>query len=332
MKIAIICPFNNTLSIDYSIKVINFLKSKGIKLYLHKDLMKSTLIRNIGKEFSEFDELNENVDFLISIGGDGSMLKAVTIVKDTNIPIIGINTGRLGFLTSLGKESIELGLNHLLKSEFKISKRCLLEVYSNSLEKNFFGFNYALNEVSVSRKNTASLISISAELNGIPLAKYWADGLIIATPTGSTGYSLSSGGPVMTPESSSLVLTPIAAHNINIRPLIVNDNTIIKLSVTGRGYKHLISLDSRILTVPLKTDIFIKKADFSISKIEINKNFFINTLREKLFWGLDKRNWTIFFQKNSYNHWYLNLKNNNIFADFTFNKIIFNINDSKFII
>ena len=290
MKIAIICPFNNTLSIDYSIKVINFLKSKGIKLYLHKDLMKSTLIKNIGKEFDEFDDLNENVDFLISIGGDGSMLKAVTIVKDTNIPILGINTGRLGFLTSLGKESIELGLNHLLKSEFKISKRCLLEVYSNKLEKNFFGFNYALNEVSVSRKNTASLISISAELNGIPLATYWADGLIIATPTGSTGYSLSSGGPVMTPESSSLVLTPIAAHNINIRPLIVNDNTIIKLSVTGRGYKHLISLDSRILTVPLKTDIFIKKADFSISKIEINKNFFINTLREKLFWGLDKRN------------------------------------------
>ncbi|MAU89615.1 MAG: NAD kinase [Flavobacteriaceae bacterium] len=290
MKIAIICPFNNTLSIDYSIKVINFLKSKGIKLYLHKDLMKSTLIRNIGKEFWEFDELNENVDFLISIGGDGSMLKAVTVVKDTNIPILGINTGRLGFLTSLGKESIELGLNHLLKSEFKISKRCLLEVYSNKLEKNFFGFNYALNEVSVSRKNTASLISISAELNGIPLATYWADGLIIATPTGSTGYSLSSGGPVMTPESSSLVLTPIAAHNINIRPLIVNDNTIIKLCVTGRGYKHLISLDSRILTVPLKTDIFIKKADFSISKIEINKNFFINTLREKLFWGLDKRN------------------------------------------
>ena len=290
MKIAIICPFNNTLSIDYSIKVINFLKSKGIKLYLHKDLMKSTLIRNIEKEFGEFDELDENVDFLISIGGDGSMLKAVTVVKDTNIPILGINTGRLGFLTSLGKESIELGLNHLLKSEFKISKRCLLEVYSNKLEKNFFGFNYALNEVSVSRKNTASLISISAELNGIPLATYWADGLIIATPTGSTGYSLSSGGPVMTPESSSLVLTPIAAHNINIRPLIVNDNTIIKLCVTGRGYKHLISLDSRILTVPLKTDIFIKKADFSISKIEINKNFFINTLREKLFWGLDKRN------------------------------------------
>jgi len=290
MKIAIICPFNNTLSIDYSIKVINFLKSKGIKLYLHKDLMKSTLIRNIKKEFGEFDELDENVDFLISIGGDGSMLKAVTVVKDSNIPILGINTGRLGFLTSLGKESIELGLNHLLKSEFKISKRCLLEVYSNKLEKNFFGFNYALNEVSVSRKNTASLISISAELNGIPLATYWADGLIIATPTGSTGYSLSSGGPVMTPESSSLVLTPIAAHNINIRPLIVNDNTLIKLSVTGRGYKHLISLDSRILTVPLKTDIFIKKADFSISKIEINKNFFINTLREKLFWGLDKRN------------------------------------------
>ena len=290
MKIAIICPFNNALSIEYSVKVINFFKSKGIKLYLHSDLIKSTVIKNIGKDFGEFNELNENVDFLISVGGDGSMLKAVTIVKDTNIPILGINTGRLGFLTSLGKESIELGLNQLLKSEFRISKRCLLKVYSNKLDENFFGFNYALNEVSVSRKNTASLISISAELNGIPLATYWADGLIIATPTGSTGYSLSSGGPVMTPESSSFVLTPIAAHNINIRPLIVNDNTIIKLSVTGRGYKHLISLDSRILTVPIKTDIFIKKADFSISKVEINKNFFINTLREKLFWGLDKRN------------------------------------------
>ena len=180
-------------------------------------------------KFDKFNELNENVDFLISIGGDGSMLKAVTIVKDSNIPILGINTGRLGFLTSLGKESIELGLNQLLKSEFRISKRCLLKVYSNKLGENFFGFNYALNEVSVSRKNTASLISISAELNGVPLATYWADGLIIATPTGSTGYSLSSGGPVMTPESSSFVLTPIAAHNINIRPLIAVSYTHLTL-------------------------------------------------------------------------------------------------------
>ena len=289
MKIAIICPFNNTLSIDYSIKVINFLKSKGIKLYLHKDLMKSTLIRNIGKEFWEFDELNENVDFLISIGGDGSMLKAVTIVKDTNIPILGINTGRLGFLTSLGKESIELGLNHLIKSEFKISKRCLLEVYSNKLEKNFFGFNYALNEVSVSRKNTASLISISAELNGIPLATYWADGLIVSTPTGSTGYSLSCGGPIIMPDSKNLVLTPIAPHNLNARPLVISDDKHIEIKVNGRENECFISVDSQIFSASIDSKVNISKASYFLKMIEFDEDSYLNTLREKLMWGKDKR-------------------------------------------
>ena len=290
MKIALICPFNNKLSISYSLKVIKHLSFLNVEIYIHEELLKNIKISKLPKKYFSFKKLNSKIDFLFSIGGDGSILQSVTLVKDTNIPILGINTGKLGFLTNLQKESIELGLKQLLDSKYSIIKRSLLEVNSPNLEKNFFKFNFALNEISVSRKNTTSLISISTHLNNVHLTTFWADGLIISTPTGSTGYSLSSGGPIMTPESSSFVLTPIAPHNLNIRPLIINDNTTIKISVSGRGDKHLISLDSRNFSLSCNTEIILKKAPFTISTVQLYNNSFLNTLREKLFWGLDTRN------------------------------------------
>jgi len=290
MKIAVICPFNNDSSLNFAQGVINHLFLLDIEVFIDSDLIKYLNKSKLPKKYQKFEALSAEIDFLFSIGGDGTMLHAITKAKDSNIPVLGINTGRLGFLTSLQKESMEFGLNQLINSNFSIIKRSLLEVYAPQIKQNLFDFNFALNEVCVSRKNTASLISISTHLNDSHLTTYWADGLIIATPTGSTGYSLSSGGPIMTPETSGFVLTPIAAHNINIRPLIINDSTTIKLQVTGRANEHLISLDSRILTVASRTEIFIKKAPFTISTVELKGNTFIKTLREKLFWGLDTRN------------------------------------------
>ncbi len=290
MKIAVICPFNDTFSIDYTSKVIKHLYSMEIDVYIDSELEKFSEIIGISKKIKSFNKIDSDFDFVFSIGGDGSMLHCVTKTQDSNIPILGINTGRLGFLTSLQKESLNSGINQLIESKYSIIKRSLLEVSIPGIKKNIFDFNFALNEISVSRKNTASLISISSFLNDLPLTTFWADGLIIATPTGSTGYSLSSGGPIMTPETSSFVLTPIAPHNINIRPLIINDDNEIKLQVEGRAKEHLISLDSRILTLPSETEILIKKAPFYIYTVELKENSFINTLREKFFWGLDTRN------------------------------------------
>ena len=290
MKIAVICPFNDSPSINYTIKVIKHLSSMKIDVFIDSELEKSTKIMEVSKKIKIFDRINSDFDFVFSIGGDGSMLHSVTKTQDSNIPILGINTGRLGFLTSLQKESLKSGINQLINSKYSIIKRSLLEVSIPGLNENIFDFNFALNEISVSRKNTASLISISSFLNDLPLTTFWADGLIIATPTGSTGYSLSSVGPIMTPQTSSFVLTPIAPHNINIRPLIINDDNEIKLQVTGRAKEHLISLDSRILTLPSETEILIKKAPFYIYTVELDDNSFINTLREKFFWGLDTRN------------------------------------------
>ena len=239
---------------------------------------------------SVFESLPKNTDFLFCIGGDGSMLQAIITVKDSKVPILGINTGRLGFLTSLQKESFNIGLKQLWENNYTLIDRDLLEVKLPNSNEVVDSFPYALNEITVSRKNTASLISIDTRLNSKSLTTYWADGLIISTPTGSTGYSLSSGGPIMSPQTASFVLTPIAPHNLNIRPLIVPNSTVVELEVTGRGQDHLLSLDSKIISLNQETKILVKKAPFSIATVELNDNAFFKTLQDKLFWGLDTRN------------------------------------------
>lgn len=240
--------------------------------------------------FKGHNDLDETYSMFISIGGDGTMLRAATLVRNKNIPIIGINAGRLGFLATVQQENIETLLPLIFSNNYKISPRTLLTVDYEGKDNELDDLDYALNEVTVSRKDTTSMITIETRLNGEYLNSYWADGLIISTPTGSTGYSLSCGGPVLIPEVNSLVITPIAPHNLNARPLVIPDDTEIELRVSSREEQHLVSLDSRITSVNVETVLRIKKGGFKINLVEFPQEKFLVTLRKKLLWGEDKRN------------------------------------------
>ena len=240
--------------------------------------------------FSSFTELDKSYDLFFSIGGDGTLLKAVTFVRDLGIPIVGLNTGRLGFLATIQKEKIEDSIADLIAGKFKISERSLLAIETTPASTEIGELNFALNEIAINRKNTTSMIKVETFVDDEHLASYWSDGLIVSTPTGSTGYSMSCGGPIMDPGSNSIVLTPIAPHNLNARPFVIPDNAEITLKVSGREKSYLISLDSRIATLQDDTEIRIKKAGFSIKLAQLKEDSFIKTLREKLLWGEDRRN------------------------------------------
>ncbi len=240
--------------------------------------------------FSSYKDLNSDYTMFFSIGGDGAFLRAITYVRGSNIPILGINIGRLGFLANVKKNEIKEAVLALHNKEFKLKERALLIVATNQEIEGFKDFDIALNEVTVVRKDSTAMITIETHLNDAYLTSYWADGLIVATPTGSTGYSLSCGGPVITPNAKNIVLTPIAPHNLNARPLVIPDDTEIKLKVIGREKFALLSLDSRILIIPNNTEVIIKKANFTIKTVELHNQSFLKTLREKLLWGEDVRN------------------------------------------
>lgn len=237
-----------------------------------------------------FTELNKTFDLLISIGGDGTILRAITYVKDLGIPIVGINTGRLGFLATIQTEEIDSALSEIFNGDYKISERTLLSVNTEPESQVVGHTNFALNEIALSRKNTTSMITVETHLDDEYLTSYWADGLILSTPTGSTGYSLSCGGPVITPEANNFALTPIAPHNLSARPLIIPDKTKVTFKVDGREDQFLMSLDSRIVTLPNTTTVTVKKAGFAIKMVERLEETFLDTLRKKLLWGEDRRN------------------------------------------
>ncbi len=238
--------------------------------------------------FTSAEDLDLSIDCLISLGGDGTLLDTVTLVKDSGIPVLGINFGRLGFLASMGKEEIHSALNALVNRKYVLDKRTLLHLDADIPV--FGGMPYALNEFTLHKKDTSPMIKVHTYLNGEFLNTYWADGLIVATPTGSTGYSLSCNGPVVFPDSASFVITPVAPHNLNIRPIIVPDNTIISFEVEGRTDGFLCTLDSRRELVSKEIQLAVKKEKFGINLIRLNENNFLQTLRNKLSWGLDKRN------------------------------------------
>jgi NAD+ kinase len=227
---------------------------------------------------------------LISIGGDGTILRAATLVRDSGVPILGINAGRLGFLATVQKENIETFMQFVIDKKYTISKRALISLSCTPRNESIEEMNFAMNEITVSRKDTTSMITIETYLNDEYLNSYWADGLIISTPTGSTGYSLSCGGPILTPDVKSLVITPIAPHNLTARPLVVPDQTEIRLKVSGREPYYLISLDSRVTSVKNESILILKKNPFQINMIEIPEETFLKTLRKKLLWGEDRRN------------------------------------------
>ena len=239
--------------------------------------------------FASADDLDDSIDSMISLGGDGTLLDTVTLVKDKGIPVLGINYGRLGFLANIGKEDLHLAIKALVERTYVLDKRSLIHLESNVMPL-FDNIPYALNEFSIQKKDSSSMIKIHAYLNGEFLNTYWADGLIVATPTGSTGYSLSCNGPVVFPDCNSFVITPIAPHNLNIRPIIVPDNTIVSFDVEGRTDSYICTLDSRRQVVPKEAQLAIKKESFQISLIRLNEDNFLQTLRNKLSWGLDKRN------------------------------------------
>ena len=238
--------------------------------------------------FNTYEELKNDIDLFVSVGGDGTILDATTLIRDSGIPIIGVNTGRLGFLADIAKDEITITIKQLVNKRFSIDKRTLLKLET---EEPIFGdLNFALNEVTISRKDTTSMITITTYINDQYLNSYWADGLIIATPTGSTGYSLSCGGPIVMPGSNNFIITPIAPHNLNVRPLVISDKHEVKVKVEGRANQFLVALDSRIQTIDAGIELTIKKEDFKINMVETDTQDFASTLRNKLLWGLDKRN------------------------------------------
>ncbi|QXP61848.1 NAD kinase [Olleya sp. HaHaR_3_96] len=289
MKVAIFSQFQKKKPLASLEVLLDVLEKKKIEVVIEAAFYKG-VSPSIKSEYNTFSMLDNSFDFLVSIGGDGTILRAITVVGDLNIPIVGINTGRLGFLATIQIEDIETAIHRILEKKYSISERSLLTIESSEDNSEINTCNFALNEIAVSRKNTTSMITVETELNGEYLTSYWSDGLIISTPTGSTGYSLSCGGPVITPNTTSLVLTPIAPHNLSARPLVIDDSTVITLKVDGREKKHLVSMDSRIATLSNRTTMTIKKAPFTIKMIVLNNETFLDTLRKKLLWGEDKRN------------------------------------------
>ena len=291
MKIALFSTYFTEENIQIIRDIHRYLDRDGHQVHLIQSLEK--YLRSNYQKYDYFEPqpfVDSDYDFLFSIGGDGNLLDSVTIVGPTEVPILGINTGRLGFLTSTSKEFYKSGLDLLVNEKFSTVKRTLLEVEITPYISAIKDLKFALNEVCVTRKNDVSMLQIDAALNGEKLTTYWGDGLIICTPTGSTGYSLSVGGPIVSPENSCWVLNPIAPHNINVRPLVIPDSNTMQLNISGRGTHHLLSLDSRSISLEYGHLVTVRKARFSINTVQLQGNSFFRTLQEKLYWGKDTRN------------------------------------------
>jgi NAD+ kinase len=269
-----------------------FSKEKQVEMVFEKGFAEMISDRQTldVKTFASHTDLDRSFDVFISIGGDGTILRAATFVRDLEIPILGINAGRLGFLASIPQESIAYYLDLVYRKQYTLSARTVLGLHSSVNNQQLEDINFALNEVSINRKDTTSMIVIETYLNGEYLNSYWADGLVISTPTGSTGYSLSCGGAVLLPDSKSLIITPIAPHNLNTRPIVIPEDTEITLKVSGREEHYLVSLDSRITTMTNEAMLTIKMEPFKINMVAFADKTFLNTLRNKLLWGEDKRN------------------------------------------
>ena len=290
MKIALYIAFQNKSSIDCCMEIINLISDNNqlvVDSKIKNEIDEKTCEKLVF--FDSNERIDSDIDFVFAVGGDGTILRSITYVKDSNVPILGVNTGRLGFLTSVQKESISDAISHIKNNKFSIINRTILKVNSGSSNNSFADYPYALNEVTIQRKDTTSLLNISCQINDKYLTNYWSDGLIVSTPTGSTGYSLSNGGSIVSPESNVILLNPIAPHNINMRSLVIPDNSNIKIDIEGDNEINL-SVDSRMYSISSSNQIEISKADFTIKTIKFDDDNFYKRLREKLFWGQDMRN------------------------------------------
>ena len=290
MKIALYIAFQNKSSIDCCKEIIDLISDNNQLIVDSK--LKNEIDKNRSDNlifFDSNDSIDSDIDFVFAVGGDGTILRSITYVKDSDIPILGVNTGRLGFLTSVQKESISDAISNIKNNKFSVIKRTVLKVNLSSSNNPFSNYPFALNEVTIQRKDSTSLLNISCQINDKYLTNYWSDGLIISTPTGSTGYSLSNGGSIVSPESNVILLNPIAPHNINMRSLVIPDNSNIKLNIEGDNEINL-SVDSRMYSISSSNQIEILKSSFTIKTIKFDDDNFYKRLREKLFWGQDMRN------------------------------------------
>lgn len=292
MKVAI---YGLKTSAEQKSAFLNFfeeLRNRHIACTVEKDFKKiledTFEIDLSGTEtFTSYEDLQPGIDLFFTFGGDGTILSAATLIQDKNIPVVGVNTGRLGFLATINLDLLGGSLENIFSGNYSISSRSLIEVHSDEVD---IEFPFALNEITVTRRETTSMITIDAYVNGEFLNSYWADGLIVSTPTGSTGYSLSCGGPIVHPENNTFLITAIAPHNLNVRPYMISDNSVLDLKISSRVGEYFLSLDAR--NKPLSTDVKLKlrKAKFKIKIVEPRDKTYLMTLRDKMFWGSDKRN------------------------------------------
>lgn len=274
-------------------KIFELLNRNGCEIYVYEEFLRTIeqalfFTPKITGTFINSFKMPDDLDLMISIGGDGTMLESVPYAVLANLPVVGINSGRLGFLTSVSENTLQDALNEIMEGRTSIESRTLIEVSSSS--NRFGNLNIALNELTIMRVNTSSMISINVYLNDDFLNTYWSDGLIIATPTGSTAYSLSAGGPIITPGSGNFVLTPVSPHNLSVRPIVINDNSIIRIKADGRENNFLASLDYRQACVPFEEELIIKKSTKQLKLLKLSNTSFFSALRSKLLWGMDKRN------------------------------------------
>ncbi len=267
--------------------LIDELGKQGFGVIIYQPLAEQFNIEN-AEIFNSAEDLHPSLDCIISLGGDGTLLDTVTYVHDKNIPVLGINFGRLGFLASIGKDDLASAVDALANRTYLIDKRTLIHLDASI--PLFGDASFALNEFAIHKRDTSSMIKIHTYLNGEFLNSYWADGLVVSTPTGSTGYNMSCNGPIVFPDSNSFVITPVAPHNLNVRPIVVPDSNIISFEVEGRTEEFICALDARREIVAKNIQLAVKKERFTVSLIRLNENSFLSTLRTKLTWGLDKRN------------------------------------------
>jgi NAD+ kinase len=292
MKVAIYSRGGESVRPGDVHNLLDALRNVRITPVLHEDIFHQVSHLIEGSEdipvFRDSRDLDEHFDCLVSLGGDGTLLDTVTLVRDKNIPVLGINFGRLGFLASLGKENLDAAVRALADRNYMIDKRTLIHL---DADVPLFGETpYALNEFVIHKRDVSPMIRIHTYLNGEPLNNYWADGLIVATPTGSTGYSLSCNGPLLFPDAGGFIINPVAPHNLNVRPIVVPDDSVISFEVEGRTDQLICTMDSRKEIVDRRVQLAVKKESFRISLIRLQENTFLQTLREKLAWGLDARN------------------------------------------
>ncbi|CAM3349300.1 NAD kinase [Elizabethkingia occulta] len=286
MKAAIYTQKRDLDTFLYLSRFISELNKRNVTAVLHKDTAEGLQFSKVFPIFSNKEDLkDQEIDYFFSFGGDGTILNALIFVQDLGIPVVGVNTGRLGFLASFTKEEVFDNIDKVLNKELIITQRSVIKVNGVNID-----FPYALNDVTISRKETTSMITVNSYINDEFLNVFWGDGLIISTPTGSTAYSLSCGGPIISPENDNFAITPIAPHNLNVRPLILKDNVKIRLKVESRVPQYSLSLDSRLYHIDTLEEISLEKAPFTLSLVQPDDISFFETIRQKLLWGNDKRN------------------------------------------